>query len=120
MSMTMDVAIVGWQYRKGADGELARLQRHFESAGSVPRLFLRRELDNPHDPNAIRVTSRKGVWLGYVPRADAALLARIMDGGVMVRASFNGGKDMKVWYPASTKEGVDEAYRRAMAEGEGL
>ena len=38
-------------------------------------LRLRRELSNPHDPNAIRVERLNGQPCGYVPRQVAALLA---------------------------------------------
>lgn len=48
-------------------------------------LTLRREPDNPHDANAIEV-----FWgetkLGYVPRAENTILARMMDKGRQVTA----------------------------------
>ena len=46
------------------------------------RLLLVREPDNPYDDNAIRVDSEIGEHkIGYVPRADAAELARQLDAG---------------------------------------
>ena len=47
-----------------------------------------REPDNPHDPNAIRV-SLGGVWhMGYIPSGLAAELAPIMDAGRIFDAEF--------------------------------
>lgn len=43
-------------------------------------LTLRREPDNPHDANAVRV-EWQGHMLGYVPRAQNATLAWAMDRG---------------------------------------
>jgi hypothetical protein len=41
-----------------------------QSDGAAPgrRLVLRREPDNPHDPNAIAVDTEDGAHLGFVPR----------------------------------------------------
>ena len=48
-------------------------------------LTLVREVDNPHDAQAIRV-DWQGHKLGYVPRADNIDLARLMDNGTAVEA----------------------------------
>lgn len=45
------------------------------------RLTLHRIPDNPSDPNAIKIYNRDGIKLGYVPRQDNLILARLMDGG---------------------------------------
>ena len=52
-------------------------------AGDV--LTLTRELDNPHDANAVRIEWR-GHKLGYLPRAQNQAVAVEMDRGVQVEA----------------------------------
>ena len=54
---------------------------------SGSRLSLKREPDNPYDPNAI------GVWflddrLGYLPTPVAKRIAPVMDGGAKLTAQF--------------------------------
>jgi hypothetical protein len=44
-----------------------------------------REIDNPHDPNAVRV-EWNGRVLGDLPRADNASVARQLDRGNPLRA----------------------------------
>ena len=42
-------------------------------------LTLRREPDNPHDPNAVAVFDRKGrTMIGYVPKQDARRIAALL------------------------------------------
>ena len=48
-------------------------------------LTLKREPQNPHDANAVRV-EWKGQPLGYVPRRDNSDVARQLDRGVPVQA----------------------------------
>lgn len=50
------------------------------------RLELIRVPDNPSDPNAIKIFTRDGVKLGYVPRKDNPILARLMDAGKLLHA----------------------------------
>jgi len=45
------------------------------------RLELVRVPDNPSDPNAIKVYTGDRVKLGYLPRRENPVLARLMDGG---------------------------------------
>lgn len=52
-------------------------------------LSLERELENPHDPNAIKVMSADGGQLGYVAREGARWLAVQMDGGATVEAAVD-------------------------------
>lgn len=128
MSMCTNVAIVGAVYHKGATDELTLLDRKLKDHPDLKvGLELRREPNNKHDPNAVAVWHRcrrdgktRETMLGYVPRQDARVVARVLDSGVSVRALYRRNSSMELWWPASTKEGVDEAYRRAMAEGEGL
>ena len=44
-------------------------------------LTLKRVPDNPSDPWAIKVFNADGFKLGYVPRGDNLILARLMDAG---------------------------------------
>jgi hypothetical protein len=54
-----------------------------ESDAAAPGrpLTLRRDPDNPHDPNAIAVDAGDGQQVGWVPRELAAELAPELDGG---------------------------------------
>ena len=47
-----------------------------------------REPNNPHDPNAIRVALFKDIFLGYVPKHIARVLAPMMDNGRSFVAEF--------------------------------
>lgn len=49
------------------------------ATGSV--LLLRREVDNPHDSNAVAIHTSCGSKLGYVPRNRNRVLARELDNG---------------------------------------
>ena len=57
----------------------ANAVEHFAAKGQ--RVFLVREPQNPHDSNAILVRLEKGYDIGYVPRAEAAALAKFLDLG---------------------------------------
>lgn len=48
-----------------------------------------REPANPYDPNAIRVDDASGRRLGYIARADAAVLAPILDSGSQPKAKVH-------------------------------
>jgi hypothetical protein len=48
---------------------------------------LEREPQNTHDENAILVLADGDCELGYVPREEASVIARLMDGGADVRAT---------------------------------
>jgi hypothetical protein len=68
--------------------------RYAEAAEAWPQLHigdtldLRREADNPYDPNAVRVEWR-GRKLGYVPRRQNAAVAWGMDRGAPLRARLS-------------------------------
>jgi hypothetical protein len=67
---------------------------HYAAGEVWPRLRigdaleLRREADNPHDPNAVALAWR-GRKLGYVPRSANAALARGLDRGARLRARIS-------------------------------
>lgn len=56
---------------------------------SGDRLTLHRIPDNPSDPNAIKIFNRDGLKIGYVPRQDNPILARLMDGGKLLYATIS-------------------------------
>ena len=66
--------------------------RHYEAPAvwhdvrAGDRLELVREMDNPYDPNAVRIEWR-GHKLGYLPRSDNSAVARQLDRGVALQAS---------------------------------
>ena len=68
--------------------------RHYAAAQLWPELRvgdaleLRRERDNPHDPNAVAIAWR-GRKLGYVPRRENAALAWGLDRGAPLRARIS-------------------------------
>lgn len=43
-----------------------------------------REPDNPHDDKAIVIKNTDGVKIGYVPRSDNEIFARLMDAGKLL------------------------------------
>ncbi len=43
-----------------------------------------REPDNPHDNKAIVIRNTDGVKIGYVPKADNIIFARLMDAGKLL------------------------------------
>jgi len=122
VSMRCHCLIVGAQYHPGGPEQLKRLADLKRKFPDMPiGLELRREPENPHDRNAVAVWCRfrkdgrtQEQHLGYVPRGDAKAVAKVMDAGVQVRARFVAPGTMELFWPASTKEGVDEAYRRAI------
>lgn len=72
----------------------AKLIRLYCAVGA--RVTLRREPDNPHDPNAIAVLLRRGPFLGLIPRRAVKIgyvkapravgLAKLMDRGSRLEA----------------------------------
>jgi hypothetical protein len=51
-------------------------------------LTLQRQPDNPYDPNAIAVMAGRHV-IGFIPRADAAQIAPLLDAGELYRAQLH-------------------------------
>jgi len=71
--------VAGFQYHHG-ESLWSRL------TPGVP-LGLVREPNNPYDPRAVRIEF-DGVKIGYVPRAENATIAHLMDSGRHVSASI--------------------------------
>jgi hypothetical protein len=67
-----------------------RVQGHIRTFGNpdFPTYILIREPDNPHDPNAIKVTIAGVIFLGYLAREIASELAPLMDEGTQFDAFF--------------------------------
>jgi hypothetical protein len=69
--------LAGFQYYQGPEIEPQLRQNNL--------LTLRREPTNPHDCYAIEVF-QNNAKLGYLPRAENKVIARLMDQGVAVKA----------------------------------
>jgi hypothetical protein len=67
-----------------------RVQDHIRTFGNKDfgGYTLIREPENPHDPNAIKVTVAGVVFLGYLPREIAAELAPLIDVGAQFDVFF--------------------------------
>lgn len=61
------------------------------------RLELIRVPENPSDPNAIKIFTRDRVKLGFVPRRDNPVLARLMDGGKLLYARLRAKQWQDDW-----------------------
>lgn len=57
------------------------------------RLELIRVPNNPSDPNAIKVFTKDQVKVGYIPRRENHILARLMDAGKLLYATIRA----KAW-----------------------
>lgn len=64
---------------------------------SGDRLELIRVPENPSDPNAIKIYTRDRVKLGYVPRRDNQILARLMDAGKLLYATLREKERQDDW-----------------------
>lgn len=72
--MDLRTVIVGEGFHPGATDRRMEL-----TAGEV--LVLVREPSNLFDKNAVAVFSSDGVKLGYVPRTEAPVVAKVIDSG---------------------------------------
>lgn len=71
--------IAGFQYYKGEEIEKNLKENDI--------LILKREPQNPHDYFAVEVF-RDNAKIGYLPRSDNKLIARMMDQGVNLKAKI--------------------------------
>ena len=67
----IETKIVGIPYYKGAE--------HLDS----PEVFFRRTPENEHDSNAVAVFTQAGQQIGHIPRNEAAVLAPLIDDGML-------------------------------------
>lgn len=64
---------------------------------SGDRLELIRVPGNPSDPNAIKIYTGDRVKLGYVPRRENPILARLMDAGKLLYAVLRSKQWQEDW-----------------------
>lgn len=75
--LLFETYVAGTFYVEGMD----ELEPHLQVD---ERLEFLREPDNPYDSQAIVIRNADGVKLGYVPRADNVVFARLMDAGKLL------------------------------------
>lgn len=79
----LDTYIAGTSHVEGIE----ELEPHVQTGD---RLKFVREPDNPYDHEAIMIQNTDGVKLGYVPRSDNVIFARLMDAGKILFGKING------------------------------
>ena len=88
-----DTFVAGTTYIEGID----ELEPYIQEGD---KLTFIREPGNPYDENAIRIQNRDGVKLGYVPKKDNIVFARLMDAGKLlfgkVSAKEYAGRWLKI------------------------
>ena len=62
-----------------------------------------REPDNLHDEMAIVIKNANGIKIGYVPRADNAIFARLLDAGKLLFARIASKKIVNKWVKIDIK-----------------
>ena len=72
------------------------------------RLTLEREPENPFDCWAIRVHDEQGNKLGFIPRAQNQVVARLMDGGKHVFAKVTGVELINRWFKIGIEVWLDD------------
>lgn len=61
------------------------------------RLDFYREPDNPYDNQAIMIRNSDGIKIGYVPRADNVIFARLMDAGKLLFGRITSIEMLGTW-----------------------
>lgn len=64
--------IAGFNHHPGAPDRLLRMR-------TGTKLRLVKEPTNPHDPNAIRITTTAGNMLGFIPAVDCKLVLLVLE-----------------------------------------
>ena len=72
-----DTHVAGTSHVEGIE----ELEPHL---GPGDKLDFFREPDNPYDPQAIMIKNADGVKIGYVPKRDNVVFARLMDAGKLL------------------------------------
>ena len=62
-----------------------------------------REPDNPHDQGAIVIKNAGGVKIGYVPKTDNVVFARLMDAGKMLFGRITATERQGGWLKIDVK-----------------
>ena len=56
-----------------------------------------REPDNPHDDKAIVIRTQTGIKIGYIPRTDNLIFARLMDAGKLLFGRISNQEMRMAW-----------------------
>jgi hypothetical protein len=67
-----------------------------------------REPDNPYDAKAIVIKNAAGIKIGYVPRADNIIFARLMDAGKLLFARITEKEMQGRWLKIDIKVFLQE------------
>jgi hypothetical protein len=78
------VGVAGFSYYEGMEEAV------FNALAVGDELELRREPENPHDPNAIEVYTQNGYKLGYVPMIENPIPAALADQNIAIGAEISG------------------------------
>lgn len=77
-----DTYVAGTTHVEGID-------KIYSSLKEDDKLFFYREVENEHDPQAIRIENLSKEKIGYVPRQDNVVFSRLMDAGKVLFAKIN-------------------------------
>jgi len=91
-----DTHVAGTSFVEGIE----ELEPHLNIAD---RLAFFREPDNPHDSQAIVIKNAESVKVGYVPKADNVIFARLMDAGKLLFARIASKEIAGGWLKISIK-----------------
>ena len=91
-----DTHVAGTSHVEG----IAELGAHLQ-IGDKLEFF--REPDNPHDSQAIVIKNADGAKIGYVPKADNVIFARLMDAGKLLFARITSKEKAGKWLKISIK-----------------
>lgn len=67
------------------------------------RLEFFREPDNSYDDKAIVIKTKNGVKIGFVPKADNTIFARLMDAGKLLFAKISDKEKKGGWVKLSIR-----------------
>jgi hypothetical protein len=91
-----DTRVAGTGYIEGIE----ELEPHLNIGD---KLDFVREPDNPYDAKAILIKNADGVKIGYVPKADNAIFARLMDAGKLLFARISSKEMSGQWLKLDIK-----------------
>ena len=91
-----DTNVAGTSFVEGIE----ELAQHLEID---ERLDFFREPDNKYDNRAIVIKTGNGVKIGYVPKADNAIFARLMDAGKLLFGRISAKEQRDKWVKIDIK-----------------
>ena len=89
-----DTYVAGTSHIEGME----ELEPHLQTGD---RLDFFRELDNQYDAQAIVIKTADGVKIGYVPRQDNVIFARLMDAGKLLFGRISEKEKKGKWVKIS-------------------